>query len=433
MSGMPEPFTVSSRSDSQTYQLTLNLTSGLPAQVCTEWRRRSFLNFPDEIAMYRHPENKKMAKAGAYALIQYLKLKQEEERNIQHISVGDFAKDMFTEGAAHLKRWKEKGYVLKPQTIDQHRRYLVNYLIPEFGEIPLDKIRPINIEDFLLLQEIGNSSRNGILYTLKLVMKEAKREGIIEMIPEFESFKRNSRRQDVLSNEELEALFPDDEKELTSIWKRPDDMRKERDEIALMFGTMFCLMVSTGMRSGESRALSEEQAILSHSGLIIDRAVDSRGLIGMLKMETEEDVRSRAVLIPEKTIKTIEPWLDRKPKCPDYPGLVFPYRDKVLNGWYILDRFQFGLNRLGIDHEKRRLTVHCLRYTYNTRMKTKLPRDILKEFLGHRSDKMPEHYDNPILIERLMDLQDMRPRVESFWTGVDEKPEDKKVPVFEVS
>jgi hypothetical protein len=52
-----------------------------------------------------------------------------------------------------------------------------------------------------------------------------------------------SRRQNVLSGEELEALFPDDEKELVRVWKRPDDMRKERDEIALMFGTLFCVAV----------------------------------------------------------------------------------------------------------------------------------------------------------------------------------------------
>jgi hypothetical protein len=130
--------------------------------------------------------------------------------------------------------WMEKGYVLKPQTIVQHRRHLVNYILEGFGDMPLGKIRPAKVEDFLLEQELANSSRNGILYTLQLIMQEAKREGIIDMVPEFEPFKRNSKRQDVLSREELEIMFPDDQKELTGIWRRPDDMRKERDEIALM-------------------------------------------------------------------------------------------------------------------------------------------------------------------------------------------------------
>jgi integrase len=374
------------------------------------------------------------------ALIAWLKRKQEEggTRHVkaasgasgpEGITVGGFAGDMFTHGAAHITRWMEKGYVLKPQTIAQHRRHLVNYLLPKFGKHALEKIRPAQVEDFLLEQNLSNSSRNTILYTLKLVMQEARREGIIDMVPEFEPFKRNGKRQDVLSGEELDALFPDDEKELIRIWKRPDDMRKERDEIALMFGTLFCVTVSAGMRSGEIRALHREQVSIPNSGLVIDRAVDDIGVIGLLKKATKEDSRSRVVIIPEKTIRILERWFDRIPECKNYPGLVFPYRSKMVSSYYLLDRFRFGLDRVGIDHETRRLTVHCLRYTYNTRMKTKLPGDVLREFLGHRSVKMTDHYDNPILPEQLKAFQDMRSMVENFWgkkTEAKEKYEQRQ-------
>ena len=60
-------------------------------------------------------------------------------------------------------------------------------------------------------------------------------------------------------------------------------MRKERDEIALMFGTLFCVAVSAGMRSGEVRAMCYEQVSVPHNGIVIDRAVDDMGLIGPLK------------------------------------------------------------------------------------------------------------------------------------------------------
>jgi len=148
------------------------------------------------------------------------------------------------------------------------------------------------------------------------------------------------------------------------------------------------------------------------------------GLIGSLKKGTEKDPRSRAVIIPEKSAKMLERWMDRKHECLNYPGLVFPYRDMMVSGYYILDRFRYGLDRMGIDHESRRLTVHCLRYTYNTRMKTKLPRDILREFLGHRSKGMTDHYDNPILLERLLEFQDVRPNVERFWETDKESGKD---------
>jgi len=190
---------------------------------------------------------------------------------------------MFIEGAAHLERWKAKGRILKPQTVIQHRRHLANYLLPKFGKLPLDKIRPAKVEDYLLEQRLSNSCRNTIIYTLQLVMREAKREGIIEIIPEFEPFKRAGRRQDVLSSEELTALFPYDEKELIEIWKRPDDMRKEREEIALMFGTLFCVTVSAGLRSGEVRVLHRDQVSIPNSGLIINQAIDDQGKIGPIK------------------------------------------------------------------------------------------------------------------------------------------------------
>jgi integrase len=254
-----------------------------------------------------------------------------------------------------------------------------------------------------------------MLYTLKMIMQEARREGIIEYVPEFEPFKRTGKRQNVLSSEELTALFPYDEKELIGVWKRPDDMRKERDEIALMFGTLFCVTVSAGLRSGEIRALHREQVSVPNSGRLIDRAIDEGGLIGPLKKATTEDSRSRAVIIPEITLKTLERWIMRYDETPQYPGLLFHYRGKPVANYYILDRFRFGLDRMGIDHETRRLTVHCLRYTYNTRMKTLLSAQVLREFIGHRSEAMTDHYDNPILLERLVAFQNVRPTVEQFW------------------
>jgi integrase len=427
MAKSPKPFTLILRTDSKSFRLTLNSSCGLPDSVCKDWYRRSLQHLPEELSPYRNPKTKSAAEAGAVALIAYLKRKQSEgtarPARAEYITVGEFAKDMFTNGADHIKRWIEKGYVLKPQTIDQYRRHLAKYILPQFGKFRFTEITPTAVEDFLLEQQLSNSCRNTILYTLKLVMREARRAGVFEIIPEFEPFKRNGKRQDTLSGEELTRLFPFDEQELVEIWKRPDDMRKERSEIALMFGTLFCVAVSAGLRSGEARAIHQDQISIANSGLVIDRALDDLGQIGPLKKATKEDPRSRAVIIPEITLKMLERWLDRAPECPDYPGLVFSYRGKPIASYYILDRFRFGLDKLKIDHETRRLTVHCLRYTYNTRMKTELPGEVLREFLGHRSVEMTDHYDNPILLERLKAFQDMRSAVENFWG---KKPETKE-------
>jgi hypothetical protein len=152
-------------------------------------------------------ESKRDATAFLEELLRADLLEEKRKNELSKISFFHFAEKMFLSEAQHLKRWKEKGYVLKPHTIAQHRRHLVNYLLPKYGKLTLDKIRPANLEDYLLEQQLSNSSRNQILFTLILVMREAKREGIIEFIPEFEPFKRSGKRQDILSSEELDALF----------------------------------------------------------------------------------------------------------------------------------------------------------------------------------------------------------------------------------
>lgn len=361
-------------------------------------------------------DDKRAAVAWLEQLLKADLTEAKRQSSLASITVKDFAKDMFTEGAPHLARWAAKGKVLKRQTIIQHRRHLTGYLLPRFGSLKFTEITPTAVEDFLLEQQLSNSCRNTILYTLKLVMREAKRAGIIEMLPEFEPFKRNGQRQDTLSGEELTRLFPFNEEELVRIWTRPPDKRKERDEnLALMFGTLFCVTVSAGLRSGEIRALHRDQISMDNSGLVIDRAVDDRGEIGPLKKATNEDPRSRAVIIPEITLRMLERWLKQAPECPDYPGLVFPYHQKPVANYYILDRFCYGLQNAGIDYKSRRLTVHCLRYTYNTRMRTLLSEQVLREFVGHRSVAMTDHYDRPILMERLAAYQGVKPSVEQFW------------------
>jgi integrase len=190
--------------------------------------------------------------------------------------------------------------------------------------------------------------------------------------------------------------------------------RKEQDEIALMFGTLFCVTESAGLRSGEIRALRREQVRIPNIGLVIDRDIDDRGQIGSLKNAAAEDGRSRAVIIPEITLRMLERWLERAPECPDYPGLVFSYHGKPVANYYILDRFRYRLKNAGIDYESRRLTIHCLQYTYNTRMRTLLSEQVLREFVGHHSAAMTDHYDNPILAERLLAYQNVRTSVEQF-------------------
>ena len=78
MAKPPKPFTTPRRNDSKTFQLTLNHTCGLPERICIEWKRRSFQDLPDELALHRNPKTKSAAEAAAFALIEYLKKQHEK-------------------------------------------------------------------------------------------------------------------------------------------------------------------------------------------------------------------------------------------------------------------------------------------------------------------------------------------------------------------
>jgi hypothetical protein len=95
-----------------------------------------------------------MSKRSAAAFLEELlradMLEEKHKAELRRKTFAIFADGMFLAGAPHLERWKAKGRVLKLQTIVQHRRHLVNYLIPKFGKLTLDKIRPAAVEDFIL-------------------------------------------------------------------------------------------------------------------------------------------------------------------------------------------------------------------------------------------------------------------------------------------
>jgi integrase len=100
------------------------------------------------------------------------------------------------------------------------------------------------------------------------------------------------------------------------------------------------------------------------------------------KKGNARDPRNRIVIIPERTIRALRWWLLLAPE----EGPIFQYCGRPIRGDYLLDRFLMGCRRAEIDVEKRRIRIHSLRYTYNTRMETILPGDRLRDFLGHRSE-----------------------------------------------
>jgi integrase len=67
-----EPIVVQKRKGSDTFILTLNETTGLSPRICKEWQRKSYQNFPPELAIHSNPKTRSAAKASGRALVNFL-------------------------------------------------------------------------------------------------------------------------------------------------------------------------------------------------------------------------------------------------------------------------------------------------------------------------------------------------------------------------
>jgi integrase len=144
---IPKPFLTPRRKDTNTFQITLNPQCGLPERVCREWRRKSFQDFPSELAQYRYPKTKSAAEAGAFALINYLKKKQDE--GVQYIkaediTVGKWAEkftSMETSPRTGINAHKNRPY--SPATVNCYYSYYSLHLKDD----PFCKLKMADVEE----------------------------------------------------------------------------------------------------------------------------------------------------------------------------------------------------------------------------------------------------------------------------------------------
>ncbi len=335
---------------------------------------------------------------------------------------GEFAESLYLPGASHLKRAAlTNGTQISEATRKGHRSRLENYLIPTWGKRPWIYFEseefPDAFTDWLVdLEQVSNSTRNALVETMSIALREAKRARLIRHVPELERFVRHSRHQDTLTDDEIARLFPENKEELEKIWQLKDG---RDNSTGILFGAMCCLGISAGLRSGELRAVTFEQ-IVRHPlpdgemlyGLIVDRALNEKGEFVGLKKSSKDDPRTRAVILSEKTMRILDMYID---SIKWRSGLLFLHRGKPVRKETLGRRWTMGLKQAGIQLNGRRLTPHAMRYTYNTRMKMLLPSQTLREVIGHRSEDMTTLYDRPHLEERLLQLADQRSIFERFW------------------
>ena len=78
-----------------------------------------------------------------------------------------------------IQRQNVKGKPFSESMAKMRRAHLNNYLFPTFGDKKLHVLNAVEIENWLVSLKLSNSTRNHILYSLNIILKEAKREKLI--------------------------------------------------------------------------------------------------------------------------------------------------------------------------------------------------------------------------------------------------------------
>lgn len=161
-----------------------------------------------------------------------------------------------------------------------------------FGKMKIADLDQKSIEDWLATLPLSNQTRNHVLYTFRIVLREAKLAGIVRVnvLADAEPFGSDKKQRDVFTLAELHALFPDDDEKLVEIWGEPER------------AVAFLLLASTGIRSGECRALRWLN-LLEGRALYVDSALDKLG-----RPKGTKTGAARVVLLPTKAQRALAEW-----------------------------------------------------------------------------------------------------------------------------
>ena len=386
---VPQPFSTPRRNDSKTFQLTLKCTCGLPERVCAEWRRRSFLDLPGELAMYRNPKTKSAAEAGAVALIAYLKKKQEEggacRVAVSDITVGDWI-EKFTR-IETSPRTSINNSKNKPYSVDSVENYLGYYTLHLKGD-PLMKLQMAEVEeddvlDFTTRMSVrklkdgramaGTRTFVGVIVFVRMAFKsyQNKNRRWINPFQSLDAPSYDSVIRDILPEDEVVKLF------------MPGVLRNTM-ELAVC-GAMFL----SGLRRSEIYALKPECLDWHTPKIKVINAWQCYNKKARVLGPTKGKKMREAPFDPilQQAIKKL--WEEN-----GQHEFVFCRKNgKTPGSSWINRNFPLWLERAGIETGGREIVPHCSRHSLASLLEERgVPERHIQELLGHTNLKTTRKY-----------------------------------------
>jgi integrase/recombinase XerD len=394
MAKLPKPFVVTKRTDSKTFRLTINFTSGLPERVCAGWRRASFQDLPGELAHYRAPKTKSAAEAGAVALIAYLKQKLEEGTahrvRIEDITVGAWIEKFTaieTSPRTGVNASRNRPY--SPKTVETYRGYYNTHI--KGDPFTLLKMAEVEEEDTteyitrLSAKKVGvkkgrigrpmGGTRTfaGVIIFIRMTFREYQKKNRKWFNP-FQYVNPpliNNKTRDALPEDEMLRLF-------------------EPGVLTTTMELAVCAaMFLSGLRRSEIFALKPECLDWHTPKITVKNAWQNfdrkTRVLGPPKGKKERDAPFDSIL--QEAIKKL--WEENGKH-----EFVFSYKNGATPGpSWIYGRFMKWLQRAGIELGGRKIVPHSARHSLASLLEEKgVSLRYIQELLGHSDLKTTKIY-----------------------------------------
>ena len=362
----------------------------------SKYKKRADGRYCKQILVGYKPDGKRQMKTIYGKTIREVEQKEREIREQIENGIN------LTKGEVTLKEWSLQWLGVYKNNVS-HATYLMyesslnNYIIPNLGDIPLSKLKPVQIQS--VLNEVLDSGhiRTGEIFklTIKQIISQAVLEGIIanNICESLEKIRSNTNEKRTLTDFELKCIA-----------KTKSYTPKERLFLKVLY--------YTGLRRGEALALTLHDIDTSQRKLSVNKSLDiSENTPAVKAPKTKAGYRE--VPIPNELCAELISYIKHHNSVYLFPNAKggLPSRSSFRKMWEsIMKKTQNTANEITEDNGKDgaigvksnntiTFTPHIFRHTYATNLYY-AGIDVKKSqyYLGHSSIEMTlkiyTHLDN---------------------------------------
>jgi len=289
----------------------------------------------------------------------------------------DYAKGWWVWETCEYLAYRRTRRQISPRYAYTAHGNLKNHILPFFGKKRLKEITRYTIERWIITMQskgLKNATINVCLSNFSIMLDFAVQKDLLKVNPakKVTQLKNTSRRRDILSGDEVKALFNED-----SI----DDLWGLR-----MYYTANLLAACTGMRMGE--VVGVRGTSLQDGYILVDKQY--RPPYGLIDTKTKD---TRQIPVPDVLMDELQSLREEVGE-----GYLFSITlgEKPVMGETINSRLRKAMVKIGISEEQqeeRYISFHSWRHYFNTMLRSNNISDgKVQSLTGHKSKAMTEHY-----------------------------------------